>query len=921
MASSRYFRERLSPIVSQQTAKICLKGISVIDLANLVKYIYTGKILIFKDTMDTTLEISEILELNGIQEGYKQIIAFETRKEENAVAETGSGATVGSTHISGKDVHMSVAGNQSARSPNTLVSGMVTQPPNSKDLTVVQDGHVAASDQMSAETAANQSGTNEYTFAVNPYENQYMDVSVEPNTPSKSVQPDKTSIAGTLPKLQQFGCSAASKVNISEAEAQHQDLLTVAIESLSETSNSIGNKQNQKIEQGSGESVSMVTDDPCQQPQSEGISTSMLKPSEDNELEPFVNGKTNTKLLTVNEGVVSNELGGQTEVYTVCLDPSSIKGALHMPRQMRRRTDKERRAEEAAKMYRQKRSMIINSPRQPYVETLQNPKSVHSSIPMVVTRAADLETDTDKQQDFRFASLSKERKKDEESEIAHISQQFNIKPPVKNTSETSSERTVVKAEVSQERFGGSVKLQNSAKGAGTGTVGAISSPCHRDEVDSGGKLAEPAGRKIRIVASGNPKPMCTPGVIKIEKLSPDTETPRVKIIFPKINKAQAVSVPAQKGNNSGTEMQSPKIDKGMETNWTKTPCAKLDKGTETDPTGEAESSNNKSWSSPRKRKLTAPEILAPSGGDDRLGDKIQRQIFVGRTSSSNGTEIVETPENKNKVKVESSAKTDVNVTVEPKVIVIRKTSAGFGDRSGKMDAVKLTKNIPQKVNISGSQSLQASRVKDDNDGDKDYKIIVPQSLQPQVKLKNCSQEELKNLAKSLKSPVKENEREKQNTSEIITLKEEEDEDVVVIDTDTSPVNKATEQHSAETELSDVTRRVILKCSTKGCKCWFNNTEDFESHTEWCLSAKAGETGLNSLERRKTRIVKLGPGSPSGKMKLTKDEPGTVSVQKTARYLVETSIVYVCPAEVCCIVFVSCFYIYHILFFIYLANEK
>ena len=52
----------------------------MIELANLVKYIYTGKLLIAKETMDITLEVAEILQLNGVVNGYKEILAYEHLK-------------------------------------------------------------------------------------------------------------------------------------------------------------------------------------------------------------------------------------------------------------------------------------------------------------------------------------------------------------------------------------------------------------------------------------------------------------------------------------------------------------------------------------------------------------------------------------------------------------------------------------------------------------------------------------------------------------------------------------------------------------------------------------------------------------------------------------------------------------------------
>ena len=401
MSASKYFKERLSPILNQQTAKICMKGLTVIELSSLVKYIYSGRIAIPKNNVDTLIEIAEVLELKGIIEGYKDIVSEES-KSDRSIFLTESGQADGSSMISGQDVHMVEVNTQQESSIGALA-------PPANEIVHVQP-HTSKSPISTAVSTLDQaivqgsSGQSDYVFESDLYDKQYMDISVEPNTPSKKVQLKPTSVTSTP---HSSPLRPVAKRNITMEEAQHQDLLAVAIESLSERSpavkSQVKDKETPRTSEPDGKTEQVIEVEPAHD--------TMVKPSADNELEPYQNGKCNTKLLTVNSGCVSNERGGKTEMYTVCLDPSSVKGGLLMARPMKRRTEKEKKAAEAAKMYRQKRSQLIN---RPAVEVHEANEPLDSLVEQPDERkhsAAKMNNETKSLVDFRFASLSKERKK------------------------------------------------------------------------------------------------------------------------------------------------------------------------------------------------------------------------------------------------------------------------------------------------------------------------------------------------------------------------------------------------------------------------------------------------------------------------------------------------------------------------------
>ncbi|WAR01254.1 KELC-like protein [Mya arenaria] len=399
MAASKYFREKLSPVVSQRAAKICLKGISVVELANLVKYIYTGKLLVAKETMDITLEISEILELNGVIQGYNEIVSYETMKEKEASQTTEAGQAITpekkdeaikealSKPISGEDGHLSQATSVASEIQNSgLKLPVITSSPSKPVTTKTIE--------------ATQTVASEYNFEVNPYEEQYVDVTVGSKTPTKDSNQTQSIPIVTPPRLQQMVDIPTEGPNITAEEAQHQDLLAVAIESLTDGSNMINRqKQGPEIERA----VSSIT------PKTAPENVVIEKVNVDVEVgksEDFINGKTCTKTLTMNAGKVNNEYGGQTEVYTVSLDPSTLKSPIIMPRKMKKRTSKEKKAEEAARTYRKKKNELLQT-QYPIIPigTVFDDAEGQQQIPI-----------ESEQQDFRFASLSKLRKKNQISE-------------------------------------------------------------------------------------------------------------------------------------------------------------------------------------------------------------------------------------------------------------------------------------------------------------------------------------------------------------------------------------------------------------------------------------------------------------------------------------------------------------------------
>ncbi|KAH3887243.1 uncharacterized protein LOC127865169 [Dreissena polymorpha] len=373
MAASKFFREKLSPVVSQSAAKICLKGISVVELASLVKYIYTGKLLVAKDTMDITLEISEILELNGVIQGYNEIVSNEAALGQYASKGFGEGQTRPGVPVSNEK--------------NSAINHDLKIP-----LMVQKHVKVEAESPNESPTVSKEANACEYGFQLqNPYHEQYVDVSVGSRSPSEAVPTaSSVKIVNHLEGVDQGVKSA----QISEEESQHQDLLAVAIESLSDTSSMMSHQRKAGAEQEAGVGVDK------QFKHSENRAADI----DDRTLNvtSFVNGRTNTKTVTLNAGIVNNEYGGHTEVYTVSLDPSSLKAPIQMPRPMRKRTDKEKKAREIANKYRRKKNEVLNT-------NLPEQLTEQSQV-SECTKGINPSSDGT-HSGFQYASLSKERKK------------------------------------------------------------------------------------------------------------------------------------------------------------------------------------------------------------------------------------------------------------------------------------------------------------------------------------------------------------------------------------------------------------------------------------------------------------------------------------------------------------------------------
>lgn len=455
MAASKYFRDKLSPVIGPTASKICLKGISVVELANLVKYIYTGKLLVAKETMDITLEISEILELNGVIQGYKEIISYEQMKESPALnikgeqvsfpvatsPEASSRNYVGPTvpvindkhdQLNTTSVTTSAAGAApppaaSSASVVSSTSTMAKTDSNQASKVVVteqcEDGttityHVdSAGDVPDVNTS--QSSSTDYNFD-SLYDQQYMDVSAGSKTPAKNPPITSPQAVITPPKLQQMAPLPTDSQKIAQERAQHQDLLAVAIETLSDVPylKHAPHQTHPEIDKA----ISSITGNEAATIVPQNAMT-VKSDVDETSLEPFENGKTKTKTVTLSAGTVSNELGGKTDVYTVALDPSTIKSPLQMPKPRKRKTQKEKEAEEKAKKYRQKKAELLQSDLNP--EPINIPKSVPEPI---ITPKSDPEPITTSKsdpgtrrgrrlknsvfkQDFQYESISKTKRK------------------------------------------------------------------------------------------------------------------------------------------------------------------------------------------------------------------------------------------------------------------------------------------------------------------------------------------------------------------------------------------------------------------------------------------------------------------------------------------------------------------------------
>ncbi|XP_045173599.2 uncharacterized protein LOC123535118 isoform X2 [Mercenaria mercenaria] len=446
MAASKYFRDKLSPVMGPTASKICLKGISVVELANLVKYIYTGKLLVAKETMDITLEISEILELQGVIQGYKEIISYEQMKDNpgNAAAlkseplslpaavppgissksfgetsaiqstnvhlpKTSDQATIGQGQPAVSNVlkiSSTYSGTQSVASDGTTVTStsMVPEPDSNQSSKVVvteqcEDGTSVTyhldNNGDAADVNISQSTSNDFNFDA-LYDQQYMDVSAGSRTPAKNPGVNSPQNNVTPPKLQQMAPLPTDSQKIAEERAQHQDLLAVAIETLSDVPH-LKHHPHQTQPEIDRAISSISGSEPTQIiPQN----MTGLKPEDD--LEDFENGKTNTKTVTMSAGSVNNELGGKTDVYTVALDPASVKTPLKMARPKRTKTAKEKEAEEKAKKYRQKKAELIAG----VTKDLKL-----GSVNYIEPRRGKRQKTSALKQDFQYESLSKTKKK------------------------------------------------------------------------------------------------------------------------------------------------------------------------------------------------------------------------------------------------------------------------------------------------------------------------------------------------------------------------------------------------------------------------------------------------------------------------------------------------------------------------------
>ena len=154
----------------------------MIELANLVKYVYTGKLLIAKETMDVTLEVAEILHLNGVINGYKEILAYEQMKAPKSSVVTVVKEDKDSTNfntfniqIDGQTAETATNGQQEqyyAESEQKMDSASFTE-----GVSLANDATAVSEQVVSTQAAAHNTST-DFAFETNLYENQYYDVSV-----------------------------------------------------------------------------------------------------------------------------------------------------------------------------------------------------------------------------------------------------------------------------------------------------------------------------------------------------------------------------------------------------------------------------------------------------------------------------------------------------------------------------------------------------------------------------------------------------------------------------------------------------------------------------------------------------------------------------------------------------------------------
>ena len=155
----------------------------MIELANLVKYVYTGKLLIAKETMDVTLEVAEILHLNGVINGYKEILAYEQMKAPKSSLVTvvkedkdSSNFNTFNIQIDGQTAETARNGQQEqyyAESEQKMDSASFTE-----GVSLANDAATVSEQVVSTQAAAHNTSAADFAFETNLYENQYYDVSV-----------------------------------------------------------------------------------------------------------------------------------------------------------------------------------------------------------------------------------------------------------------------------------------------------------------------------------------------------------------------------------------------------------------------------------------------------------------------------------------------------------------------------------------------------------------------------------------------------------------------------------------------------------------------------------------------------------------------------------------------------------------------
>ena len=77
-------------------------GVTIAELANIIKYIYSGKLFITKDSLDMTLEVCEMLELDEVIKGYKDSLLknINTEKTVEKIEITGDKSVKEHRHLS-----------------------------------------------------------------------------------------------------------------------------------------------------------------------------------------------------------------------------------------------------------------------------------------------------------------------------------------------------------------------------------------------------------------------------------------------------------------------------------------------------------------------------------------------------------------------------------------------------------------------------------------------------------------------------------------------------------------------------------------------------------------------------------------------------------------------------------------------------